>query len=185
MSSAPRDKDVFEDDWSDDAAPLRDRSDADTLQQMQPGQRLARGVGRYLRSIGFAALEEFVPMRGLRVDVMALGPKGELWIIECKSSRMDFQSDAKWHNYLEWADRYFWAVDLDFPSDLLPQDTGLILADAYDGEVVRMAPEQKLSPARRKKVIQKFAMDSARRLQSLRDPRPGRDGLLFSPMEEG
>ena len=133
--------------------------------------------------MGFASGEEFVPARGLRVDVMALGPKGELWVIECKSSRADFQSDCKWQGYLEWCDRYFWAVDVDFPTDLLPEGTGLILADAYDGEVVRMAPEQKLPPARRKKMIQKFAMDAARRLQRLRDPRPGRDGLLLSPSE--
>ncbi|KUP92093.1 hypothetical protein TRIHO_31120 [Tritonibacter horizontis] len=146
---------------------------------LQPGQRLARGVARYLRSIGFASVEEFVPDRGLRVDVMALGPKGELWVIECKSSRADFQSDGKWHHYLGWCDRYFWAVDMAFPTELLPEETGLILADAYDAEVVRMAPEDKLPPARRKKLIQKFAMDAARRLQQMRDPRPGRDGLLF------
>ncbi|OIQ29893.1 MAG: hypothetical protein BM562_10715 [Alphaproteobacteria bacterium MedPE-SWcel] len=148
---------------------------------MQPGQRLARGVSRYLRSLGYVAVEEFVPDRGLRVDVMALGPKGELWVIECKSSRADYQSDAKWRGYLEWCDRYFWAVDMDFPTDLLPQDTGLILADAYDAEVIRMGPEQKLPAPRRKKLIHKFAMDAARRLQKLRDPRLGQDGRLLLP----
>ena len=45
---------------------------------LQPGQLLARGVSRHLRSHGFVSIEEFVPTRGLRVDVMALGPKGEL-----------------------------------------------------------------------------------------------------------
>ncbi|MEP0156827.1 MmcB family DNA repair protein [Pseudophaeobacter sp.] len=161
---------------SNDARPVR----------LQPGQRLARGVSRHLRALGFAALEEFVPVRGLRVDVLGLGPKGELWVIECKSSRADFQSDTKWQGYLEWCDRYFWAVDTDFPVDLLPESTGIIIADDYDAEVVRMAPEVKLAPARRKKLIQKFAMDAARRLQSLRDPRPGRDGLFFSdPTKDG
>lgn len=138
---------------------------------LQPGQLLARGVSRHLRALGFVGIEEFVPERGKRVDVMALGPKGELWVIECKSSRVDFQSDSKWEGYLEWCDRYFWAVDTEFPTDLLPSETGLIIADAYDAEIVRMAPEDKLAPARRKKVIQKFAMDSARRLQRYRDPR--------------
>ncbi|MGR3621015.1 MmcB family DNA repair protein [Pseudophaeobacter sp.] len=147
--------------------------------QLQPGQRLARGVSRHLRSLGFAALEEFVPARGLRVDVLGLGPKGELWVVECKSSRADFQSDSKWQGYLEWCDRYFWAVDMEFPVELLPDGTGLIIADDYDAEVIRMAPEDKLAPARRKKLIQKFAMDAARRLQVLRDPRPGRDGQLL------
>ncbi len=102
---------------------------------------------------------------------MGLGPKGELWVIECKSSRADYQSDSKWQGYLEWCDRFFWAVDTDFPTDLLPEETGLIIADAYDAEIIRMSPESKLAPARRKKMIQKFAVDAARRLQTLRDPR--------------
>ena len=42
---------------------------------LQPGQLIARGVARYLRSLGYVSLKEFVPTRGLRVDIMALGPK--------------------------------------------------------------------------------------------------------------
>ena len=104
------------------------------LEEMQPGQRLARGVARHLtRQHGFVSVEEFVPARGLRVDVMGLGPKGEIWVIECKSSRADFQSDSKWQGYLEWCDRYFWAVDLEFPTDLLPEGTGLILPPVFGG----------------------------------------------------
>ncbi|MFQ3183576.1 MAG: hypothetical protein ACI9RO_000777 [Alteromonas macleodii] len=136
----------------------------------QPGQLLARGVCRHLRSLDFVCAEELVPTRGLRVDVMALGPKGEIWIVECKSSRADFQSDHKWQGYLEWCDRFFWAVDGHFPTELLPVKTGLIIADAYDAEVVRLATEVKLNAARRKVVIQKFARTVAMRLQSLRDP---------------
>lgn len=138
---------------------------------LQAGQLLARGVSRYLRRIGFASLEEFVPERGKRVDVIALGIKGEIWIVECKSSRADFQSDSKWDGYLEWCDRYFWAVDTEFPTELLPEETGLIIADAYDAEIIRMGPEDKLAPARRKKVTQKFARDAALRLQRYRDPK--------------
>lgn len=137
---------------------------------LQPGQVLARGVCRHLASHGFSVIEEFVPDRGLRVDVMALGPKGEIWIVECKSSRADFQSDQKWEGYLDWCDRYFWAVDLEFPSELLPVETGLIIADGYDAEIVRMAPEDKLAGARRNVLIRKFATHAARRLHALRDP---------------
>ena len=68
---------------------------------LQPGQILARGVARHLRQHDFVSLEEFVPARGLRVDVLALGPKGEFWVIECKSSRADFMADGKWRGYLE------------------------------------------------------------------------------------
>ena len=140
------------------------------LQTLAPGQRLARGVCRHLRDLGFACVEELVPVPGLRVDVMALGPKGEIWVVECKSSRADFTSDRKWRGYLDWCDRFFWAVDADFPSELLPEETGLILADAYGGEILRQGPETPLAGARRKAVLQKFARHAALRLQAVRDP---------------
>jgi hypothetical protein len=141
-----------------------------TLPTLMPGQLLARGVGRHLRSLDFVSVEELVPTPGLRVDVMALGPKGEIWVIECKSGRADYLSDAKWQGYLDWCDRFFWAVDTDFPTELLPEETGLIIADAYDAEVIRMGPETKLAPARRKVVVQKFARHAAVRAQAARDP---------------
>ena len=137
---------------------------------LQPGQRIARGVSRHLRTLDFACVEEFVPDRGLRVDVMALGPKGELWVVECKSCRADFASDQKWQGYLDYCDRYFWAVDGDFPTELLPEDSGLILADDYDAEILRMGPEVKLAAARRKKLTTRLARIAAIRLQGLRDP---------------
>lgn len=146
----------------------------------RPGQLLARGVCRHLLTHDFVTVEELTPTPGLRVDVMALGPKGEIWVVECKSSRADFISDFKWQGYLDWCDRYFWAVDEDFPTDLLPEETGLIIADPYDAEIIRMAPEGKLAPARRKVMIQKFARHAALRSQAARDPglvasSPGRD----------
>ncbi|PWG17656.1 MmcB family DNA repair protein [Salibaculum griseiflavum] len=141
------------------------------IDALMPGQVLARGVCRHLRQAhGFACVEELVPTRGLRVDVMALGPKGEIWVVECKSSRADYRSDRKWDGYLEWCDRFFWAVDAHFPTELLPEQTGLIIADAYDAEIIRMGPEDKLAGARRKVMTQKFARHAALRLQGLRDP---------------
>ena len=140
---------------------------------LRPGQLLARGVSRHLLSLDFVSAEELVPACGLRVDVMALGPKTEIWIVECKSSRADFSSDHKWQNYLPWCDRFFWAVDADFPTDILPQDTGLILADGYDAEILRLGPEEKLAGQRRRALLQKIAQHSARRLQALRDPESG------------
>ncbi len=137
---------------------------------LMPGQVLARGVCRHLAEFGFAVIEEFVPDRGLRVDVMGLGPKGELWVVECKSSRTDFVNDSKWQGYLDWCDRYFWAVDQSFPTDLLPEGTGLMIADGYGAETLRMAPEVKLSAARRKVLTRKFAFHAARRLHTARDP---------------
>lgn len=135
-----------------------------------PGQRLARGVCRHLAGLGFATVEEMGLATGLRVDVMALGPKGEVWVVECKSGRADFAADRKWQGYLEFCDRFFWAVDDAFPVALLPEATGLILADPYDAEILRMGPETPLPGARRKAVLHRFARHAALRLQGLRDP---------------
>lgn len=140
------------------------------LQTLQPGQLIARGTARHLRQHDFLCLEEFVPTTGLRVDLMCLGPRSEIWVVECKSSRADFQSDAKWQGYLEWCDRFFFAVGPDFPTELLPQDAGLIIADAYDADILRMPAETKLAAARRKKMTLKFARNAADRLRRLTDP---------------
>lgn len=136
----------------------------------QAGQRLARGTARMLRAMGHAVVAEFVPARGLRVDLISIGPKGEVWIVECKSCRADFRADRKWSGYVEWCDRYFWAVDDDFPRDLLPEDSGLILADAFAAEVVRMAPEHRLAGARRARVVRDIGRAAALRLHRLADP---------------
>ena len=84
--------------------------DLQPAKTLKTGQLLARGVARHLTGLGFVSLEEFPPIKGLRVDLLALGTKSEIWIIECKSSREDFMSDGKWQNYLPWCDQYFWAV---------------------------------------------------------------------------
>ena len=134
------------------------------------GQRIARGVARHLARLNFASLEELVPTRGLRVDLMAIGPKSEIWVIECKSGRADFMADKKWQGYLDYCDSFFWAVDMQFPTNILPDEGGLIVADAFDAEVLRIPEESTLSPARRKKIIHKFGRDAALRLRSFRDP---------------
>ncbi|MCQ0969967.1 MmcB family DNA repair protein [Paracoccus sp. TK19116] len=150
---------------------------ADILPTMA-GQRLARGAARLLRSMNHAVMTEFVPTRGLRVDLMSIGPKGEIWIVECKSCRADFAGDRKWQGYLEWCDRYFWAVDCDFPTDLLPDDAGLILADAYGAEIQRMAGETRMAGARRNRLTRNFARVAALRLHGVADPATLTDGAF-------
>ena len=134
------------------------------------GQKLTRGVLRLLRAMDHAPLAEFMPVRGLRVDAISIAPKGEIWIIECKSSRADFLTDHKWQDYLPWCDRYFWAVDQDFALDLLPEGQGLIRADAWGAELIRMAPETKLAGARRSRIQREIARVAAQRLMAVTDP---------------
>lgn len=145
-------------------------AEIDTPPALQPGQLLARGVARHLRDHDFTCVDEFVPERGKRLDLMALGPKGEFWVIECKSSRADFTSDLKWQGYLDWGDRFFWAVDTDFPVEILPAESGLIIADAFGAEVVRMPEAAPMAAARRKALTLKFARCAATRLHFTRDP---------------
>ncbi len=145
-----------------------------------PGQRLARGVSRLLRDCGFAPLLEVSPAPGLRVDVMAVGPRGEVWIVECKSCREDYAADRKWTGYLDWCDRFFWGVDADFPTDLLPDAAGLILADFYGAEIARMPAETPLPGARRRALTRRFARIAAGRVSLLLDPTPGRAALALA-----
>ncbi|MEO0344454.1 MAG: MmcB family DNA repair protein [Pseudomonadota bacterium] len=137
------------------------------IPNLQPGQIIARGVMRYLKSLNFMSLLEFSPIRRKRVDVIALGPKGEIWIVECKSSRADFMTDEKWQDYLEWCDRFYFAVPQNFPTEILPPHHGLIYADGYGAEILKEGPETVLNAARRKKLTLKIARDANDRLSRL------------------
>ena len=132
---------------------------------------IARGVMRNFAQIGLSSLSEFSPIKGLRVDIITLGVSNEIWIIECKSGQSDFKSDRKWHNYLDWCDRYFWAVDANFPIGILPSDTGVIIADSYDASILRDSPLNKLSAARRKKIMNSVARSACNRLLLHTDPK--------------
>ena len=132
---------------------------------------IARGVMRHFSQVGLSSLSEFSPTRGLRVDIITLGMSDEIWIVECKSGQNDFKSDKKWQNYLDWCDRYFWAVDANFPIGILPSDTGVIIADSYDASIIRDSPLNKLSAARRKKIMNSIARSACNRLLFHTDPK--------------
>ena len=111
---------------------------------------VTRGAARLLVSMGYAPLAEVCLPNGRRADLMALGPKGDIVIIEVKSGRDDFLTDRKWGEYRPYCDSFYFAVSPDFPMDLLPDEPGLIVADAFDGAVLREAPLAPLSGPRRK-----------------------------------
>lgn len=100
-----------------------------------------------------------------RLDVLALGPKGELWAVEVKSSVEDFRGDQKWQSYLDYCDRLFFAVPMHFPKELIPDDVGLIVADRFEAAIIRQTAENKLSAARRKKLLISFGQTAAARLR--------------------
>ena len=134
---------------------------------------LTRGVCRCLIDRGFAPVTEFAPTRGLRCDVLALGPKGEIWAVEVKSGLPDFRADGKWEGYLDWCDRLFFAVDSEFPAEVLPADQGLMLADGFGAEILRLPEARPLAAARRKALTARFARAAALRLRAALDPGTG------------
>lgn len=133
---------------------------------------LARGVTRVMFDHGLSPMLEIPLANGRRADVMAIGPHGEIWIVETKSGLADFAVDEKWPDYLEYCDRYFFGVTEDFPQDLIPEHCGLIVADAFGGAILRMSPLSPLAPARRKAVTLQFARLAAQRLSFIASVSP-------------
>ncbi|MEO0607031.1 MAG: MmcB family DNA repair protein [Pseudomonadota bacterium] len=125
---------------------------------------ISRGVLRLLSAHGFAGVTEMTLANGRRADVAAIGPGGEITIVEIKSSIADFRSDQKWPEYRPFCDRFYFAVGHDFPQDLIPDETGLIVADAFGGAILREPDCEKLVAARRKAVTLRFARLAAARL---------------------
>jgi hypothetical protein len=140
---------------------------------------ILRGVQRRLAAQHFESLAEVSLGNGRRADVMAIGPGGDVWIVEIKSSIADFRSDHKWPHYQDYCDALFFAVGCDFPSEILPAEAGLIVADAFGGDIIRMpGVRPPLAAARRKSLTLSFARIAAMRFALLRDP-ANRDGHLL------
>lgn len=131
---------------------------------------LQRGVCRSLRALGHSVVTELSLANGRRADVVALSPLGDVAIVEIKSCLIDFRTDGKWHDYLDYCDRLYFAVTPDFPNEILPAETGLILADRYGAEFVREPAEERLNASRRKAMLLCFAQAAALRLQLHLDP---------------
>lgn len=131
---------------------------------------IRRGVGRLLRRQNFAFVAELGLPDGRRVDMMALGPKGEIWIIEIKSSVADFRADSKWQDYAAFCDRLYFATLPDVPTEVFPETAGLIIADDYGAAFLREAPLSALSSAGRKALVLRFARAAASALHLIHDP---------------
>jgi hypothetical protein len=134
---------------------------------------LARGVCRALEQLGYASLLEFPLANGRRADILALGRGGDLIIIEIKSSVADFRADRKWVDYRDFADRFYFAVPNNFPTALIPEDCGLIVADTFAASLIRHGSPNALAPNRRRAVTLRFALAAAARLRRHLDPQAG------------
>jgi hypothetical protein len=141
------------------------------LRQSPTALRVQRGVMRLLRGQhDFCCYAEVPLANGRRADVLGVGPKGEIWIVEIKSSLIDFQVDAKWPNYKDFCDRFFFAKPPELDPDIFPPSEGLIVADAHDAAILRMAEHFPLPGARRKAMLLKLSRLGADRVHTLMDP---------------
>ena len=134
-----------------------------TLSRPETTDAVTRGAGRLMAALGYAPLLEVTLPNGRRADIMALGPRGEIAIAEVKSGLEDFRTDRKWGEYLPYCDAFYFAVAPEFPREILPEEPGLIVADAFDGAVLRDAPMAALAGARRKALTLAFARLAAAR----------------------
>ena len=123
-----------------------------------------------MRQSGRSVLRELPLPDGRRADIMAITAGGELTIVEVKSSIEDWRVDQKWPDYLDWCDLLYFAVPVDFPQSLIAEDVGLIVADAYGGEILRHPPRRPVAAARRKALLIDCARLASERLARLEDP---------------
>lgn len=131
---------------------------------------VARGVQRCLYARGYAPITEFTLPDGSRLDVAALGPGGDVLAVEIKVSLADLRGDRKWPGYLDYCERFYFAIPVGFPAEYVPETPGLIVADRYGAEIVRESPVAQIAPARRKALTLSFARVAAERMLRAIDP---------------
>ncbi len=137
---------------------------------------VARGVCRLLHRHDIFTVAEMPLRNGRRADLMGLAKNGDIIIVEIKCARGDLLGDAKWTDYLDYCDRFYWAVCPEIVCDelhqerFLPDRSGLIIADAYDAEIVRPAALHPIAASRRKVETLRIARHAMRRMLSIADP---------------
>ncbi|MDE2581770.1 MAG: MmcB family DNA repair protein [Rhodospirillales bacterium] len=136
----------------------------------EQARRIRLATARLCLRLGWAPLHEVALPNGRRADILALRGDGGFACIEVKSGPRDFLTDAKWPEYRDFADALYFAVADNFPLDLLPPETGLIVAAGLEAELIRPAPGHALAPARRRALLRRFAWLAAARLSAVEDP---------------
>ena len=134
-----------------------------TVSRPETTAAVTRGAARFLTALGYAPLTEVCLPNGRRAEIMAVGRKGEILIVEVKSSLEDFRTDQKWADYRPYCDAFAFAVAPEFPREILPEEPGLIVADGFGGEILREASAVPLAGARRKALTLAFARLAALR----------------------
>ena len=137
---------------------------------------VARGIMRLFARNDIWCIPEMSLKGGRRADLMGVDAKGHVVIVEIKVARSDLLGDSKWSDYLEHCDRFYWGLAPNLDRSPLeseayqPDCCGVIVADGYDGEIIRPAPLTPLAAARRKVEMERLARAAIRRHAGLCDP---------------
>jgi hypothetical protein len=137
---------------------------------------VARGIGRLFARNDIWCLAEVPLKNGRRADLMGIDAKGLIVIVEIKVARADLLGDAKWTDYLDYCDRFYWGLPPGLDRAPLesaayrPETCGVIVADGYDAEILRPAALDPLAAARRKTQVEHLARTAMRRHMALIDP---------------
>ena len=143
--------------------------------QVETAAIVARGITRLFARNGIWCLPEMPLRNGRRADLMGIDAKGQVIIVEIKVQRGDLLSDGKWPDYLDFCDRFYWGLPPGLDRSPLegdgykPDCCGIVVADGYDGEIVRPAPLHPLAAARRKVEVERLARVALRRSTVARD----------------
>ncbi len=135
--------------------------------QSEAAMNIRRGVIKGFKHKDICFLAELSLSNGRRADLIGLTRKGEIIIVEIKSSTEDFKVDQKWHEYKEFCDQFYFATSPEVPAEIFPQDEGFIVADQYGCEILREANLLKLPAATRKALTLRFARSGAERLRPI------------------
>jgi len=149
---------------------LTNQGQSEISEEAGGAKGICRGAIRLLRAHGYACALEITLKSGRRADILAIGPTGEILIVEVKSSVADFQADKKWTEYHDYCERLLFAVAQGFPTELIPPQVGLIVCDEYSGAIIRDGDLSLIAPARRKSIILSVARVCSDRLSKLNDP---------------
>lgn len=149
---------------------------AATLADLCCATDVARGLARYFHRQGQTVLCEVSLPNGRRADVIAIDARGTITLVEIKVSRADLLADQKWPDYLDWCDRFCWALSPSMDPALLddatrlPERCGLLVGDRYDAVMIREPQMVPLAPARRRSEVLRLARIAMRRMMLAVDP---------------
>ena len=141
------------------------RASTKSFDVVDDAKGLVLGVQALFYDLGYCSITEMRLSSGRRVDVIGLDRRGRFAVAEIKTNPADLRSDQKWPEYLAFCDLFYFAVPVNFPIEIVPTETGLIVADQFGGEILRPSQHHIMTMGRRNRQIMQFARTAGMRLR--------------------